>query len=510
MDGEMAEGSRPPETDRDAGVPWWAWGGIGWPRSLGEIRTRDVVVAIMVALTIFGLVNVAPKGRLEPDQTERHKTDFTVYTEAGAAFFDGRDPYRVTNPRGWYYLYPPLFALLVSPLTVFDTEAQVLAWYVVSVALAFGCFVEGRKTWRALARDLPAPAPTLWISACALLAILLPTFDCFQRGQMGVALLYPLLLGYRLAAQGRSAPAWFLGGLMLALPAAIKLVPLLPVGFVVLQLAASAIGPGRGQRTTTHLTTVTAGVVVGGLLYLFVIPAACIGWRKNVESLQTWVVRVAANERVGRAARFDIHSLRNQSLPNAVHLLTRTLRGLPAADWSTNIQRECADPVAAWVVVVIRGLMVASLLALGLTSGLRGDGLDRATAFGLACCATLPLSPLTWGHYYMIELPALLFAPLWLWRRGLSRIALAVATLPALLVWAHYLFIHQVGPIGLLGLGTTLWIFAIGSLMAASTLVTAPRFAVGPRFARSTGRQSRDCEPVKKETAQIAPGFPLS
>ncbi len=446
----------------------------------GEARFWYVVTILVVAaLTIFGRVGVAPNGRIDRAHIERHKTDFTVYTEAGAAFFDGRDPYRVTNPRGWYYLYPPLFALLVAPLSALDGEAQVLAWYVISVVLGFGCFGEARRIWRGQAAASPARGLSRWIVACAFLAVILPTLDCLQRGQMGVALLYPLLLGYRLASQGRSARSWFVGGVVIALPAAVKLVPLLPVGFLLLQLAAGAIGPRRGRRSTTRATAVTAGVLVGALLYILAIPSACIGWRKNLDHLHTWVVRVAMNERVGRAAKFDIHALRNQSLPNAAHLLFRSLKGEPTWDWSANIQRECTDPLAARVVLVLRGAMVASLLALGLFSGLRGDGLARATAFGLACCATLPLSPLTWGHYYMIELLALLCAPLWLARRGWPRTSRVVAAVPPLLIWPQYLIIDAVGPIGLLGLGTTFWFLAVCGLMAALSLRARP--TAGPR-----------------------------
>jgi hypothetical protein len=481
MDGDRDQGPQEGGTDRRDRdpVPWWAWGGLGWPRSAREVRPWHVLAPLLVGLTIFGRVGVAPNGRIDRAHIERHKTDFTVYTEAGAAFFDGRDPYRVTNPRRWYYLYPPLFALMVAPLSALDGESQVLAWYVISVAIGFGCFVEARRIWRGLAAASPARAPSRWIVACAFLAVLLPTLDCLQRGQMGLALLYPLLLGYRLAEQGRSARSWFIGGVIIALPAAVKLVPLLPVGFLLLQLAAGAIGPRRGRRSTIRATAVTAGVLVGGLLYILAIPSACIGWRKNLDHLHTWVVRVAMNDKVGRAAKFDIHALRNQSMPNAVHLLFRSLKGEPTWDWSANIQRECADPAAARVVLVLRGAMLASLLALGLFSGLRGDGLARTTAFGLACCATLPLSPLTWGHYYMIELLALLGAPLWLSRRGWLRTSRVVSAVPPLLIWPQYLVIDTVGPIGLLGLGTTVWFLAVCALMAAPSSRSGA--AAGPR-----------------------------
>src|SRR5262245_59359793 len=103
-----------------AGTPW-EYRGLGLPRSLAEVRFRDVAVVLIVALTVWGYVDIGPRGRIEPGRPDRHRTDFTVFTEAGAALFDGRNLYNVTNPRGWYYLYPPLFAILVAPLAAFDT-----------------------------------------------------------------------------------------------------------------------------------------------------------------------------------------------------------------------------------------------------------------------------------------------------------------------------------------------------------------------------------------------------
>ena len=86
-----------------------------------------------------------PRGGINPRRIFEHRTDFTVYTEAGAAFFDGRNPYEVSNPRGWHYLYPPLFAILVSPLHALSSTGQVAVWFVLSVAMALGCHFETRR-----------------------------------------------------------------------------------------------------------------------------------------------------------------------------------------------------------------------------------------------------------------------------------------------------------------------------------------------------------------------------
>src|SRR5262245_18467431 len=110
---------------------------------VAHARTQDslwvIAVVLLAGFTIWGYLSIAPTGRIVPGHTDWHRTDFTVFTEAGAAFFDGRNPYAVANPRGWHYLYPPLFALLVAPLSLFATESQVGFWYAVNVALTYGC-----------------------------------------------------------------------------------------------------------------------------------------------------------------------------------------------------------------------------------------------------------------------------------------------------------------------------------------------------------------------------------
>ena len=128
---------------------WWCWAGCGWPSGLTRLRFRDTAAFLLVALTIWGYVDIRHRGAVVPSHPDWHRTDFTVFTEAGAAFFDGRDPYQVTNLRGWYYLYPPLFALVVAPLSALDSQSQVLVWFWASAAMAFGCFFEARRLWNA-------------------------------------------------------------------------------------------------------------------------------------------------------------------------------------------------------------------------------------------------------------------------------------------------------------------------------------------------------------------------
>ena len=454
----------PAETDPKLPKPVrrLSWGGLGLPQTLDEYRFRDIAVALVVGLTIWAYVDVGPHARILAGHLEQHKTDFTVYTEAASAFFDGRDPYRVMNPRGWYYLYPPLFAIAIAPLTVFDSEAQALAWFALSVVLGFGCYFEGRRLWGLLRSEEPREAPrppSRWVGFAVIFALILPSLDCLQRGQIGIMLLYLLMLGFRIVVASKSWRGWLLGGVVLALPAAIKLVPSLPVGFLVAQLWVSAISPRRGGAARGRALAVTAGVLVGAFLFLFAIPSGFLGWNKNLGYLRTWTTQIAANENVGRRSNFDIHSPRNQSLSNAVYLTTAS-RSLPPEirSWGNDTVRS----LRIGVLVFLAGLGLANAW------GRRDRSLDLALGFSLASAATLLISPIAWGHYYMIELPALIVLPIWLNRQGRGKSAGLVLAFPLVLCWAHYLFLKHVAFFGVLGFGTTVWFLAVCVLIARS------------------------------------------
>ena len=145
---------------------------------------------------IWGLTDVRQRAHFDPVLAAEnraliaeHRTDLTVFTEAGAAFFDERDPYEVTNPRGWMYLYPPLFAILMAPLYFLPPQWQGVVWYFLSLAMAWGCFREIVRLVRhagvaEFTHGEDARKTFRWIQVAASAAILFPTLDCLQRGQV--------------------------------------------------------------------------------------------------------------------------------------------------------------------------------------------------------------------------------------------------------------------------------------------------------------------------------------
>jgi hypothetical protein len=125
--------------------------------------------ARFLALAVFA---VALAFAAQPLLTERG-TDFRAYLEAAGALRAGRDPYAGVYP----YLYPPLLALLLVPLTFVPAAAAAWLWAAASAAaLAASAALVARGSARVLVLALVfAPfAATQWnLQANAFVLLLL-------------------------------------------------------------------------------------------------------------------------------------------------------------------------------------------------------------------------------------------------------------------------------------------------------------------------------------------------
>lgn len=453
-------------------------------------RNRGLFLGLGTALIVWCAVDVYRRGIVDPAQPWLHMTDFTVYTEAGAAFFDGREPYDVSNVRGWKYLYPPLFGLLVAPLHALAPEWQVSVWFVLCAGMCFGCYFECRRlVARLIETDaIPQSRVPPWLFGTALLAVLFPALNCLQRGQMGITLIYPLLLGFRLIVLGTTPRAWLGGGLVLALPVAFKLTPALPVACLLLVLLAAAVrrrrrplpalwtgSAGAAPACDIGLPQVlwsTSGALAGTAMFFLLLPSLLIGWNANGRALQIWHTRVVSKVNDVKSSDFggDVASVRNQSLSNAVY------RG---GNWVAHCVANGPDdrqvdttehalgsmpmdaPAVERCLLLMRIAALLALAAVGWRAAGRGDLLSIGSLFGLACVGTLVFSPIARGHYFVFLLPAALFVPLHVTPPGSSeRRGLVFALVPAFLSVLHYVALDYAGRVGALGIGIALWYFA--------------------------------------------------
>jgi len=468
-------------------------------------NTKIGLAVLCLGLILWGLTDVRQRAHFDPVRVEQdpqeffnHRTDLTVFTEAGAAFFDGRDPYEITNPRGWMYLYPPLFAILISPLHHLPSQWQGVIWYFLSLAMVWGCYRETLRLWR-LCRGTENHGgvndrKTLrWIGIGAMVAVLFPVLDCLQRGQLGIFVLYLMLLGLRLVFERESWPKSVAGGLVLALAIVFKVIPVLPVFFLIFFLGARRLRHPEEADGLSRWAGTSGGVLAGLILFVWIVPSLFIGWQSNAGHLKTWAQLVGTQvvEASAEAHFSNPRVPRNQSLSNALYHT-----GNQMVFWFSDVSepnpwlynetagRFMTSPAVTKTVLAIRVLLCLLLIPVGWRMAVRGGPLGAAAAFGMACMAMLIVSPIARGHYFMLEWPAVLFVSLWLWKHRGSRKALLAAGIPALLSVMHYVFMtfpQMFGPLksgtlllGTLGIGTALWYAGIAYYLSQSPSLDAP------------------------------------
>jgi len=134
-------------------------------------------------------------------------------------------------------------------------------------------------------------------------------------------------------------------------------------------------------------------------------------------------------------------------------------------------------PMVGQLIMGIRAFLVILLFLVAVRQQPGEDPIGTAAVFGLACAMTLPLSPISWGHHFVILLPGALFLPLALYVQGRSLAARALAISAAALLLIHYSALELAGGIagrlGVLGIGMTIWCTA-----ASAFLLYRPSYVV--------------------------------
>jgi hypothetical protein len=287
--------------------------------------------------------------------------------------------------------------------------------------------------------------------------------DCLQRGQVGVAVLFPLLLGLRLTLTGSRAWTPAAGGALLALPVAIKVTPVLPVA---LYAALLALARPRWRALASW-----SGILVGTALLWIAIPAAAVGWSENLHLLARWRDTVAANEELAVDRGINPLAQSNQSL--AVALLR--VREIGRHGFPPPLRADQADPHSARLapfpprtasdwrdpITPLRIALLLLLVAAAARLGRSADPSGLAAVFGLGCAGTLLISPISWGHHFVLLFPTALLVPAWFLLNGWRRAAKLTAATLAGLALVHYVWMPVAGPLSVLALGLAAWFLIV-------------------------------------------------
>jgi len=244
------------------------------------------------------------------------------------------------------------------------------------------------------------------------------------------------------------------------------LTPALPVAAWLLCRLVRAL---REKRSRVFLVPASA-VACGALVWLVLLPASLLGWRANVEHLQTWSETVLLSDRDDPDQQSNPHGARNQSLANAFYRcgnFVLAAAGSAPDDRLIDHPDHRGEPTpmdAPWFRTVLHGFRLV-FLALLVLLALRTAGVGGELAlFGWACALSLVLSPISRGHHFVLLWPAALLVPLELRRRGV-RGARPLAIAAAAMCLLHYAWPPFMGRLGLLGISTALWCVAAWLLL---------------------------------------------
>jgi hypothetical protein len=350
--------------------------------------------------------------------------DFPNFYQAAVDLSAGRDPYgpflAICHGYEWCkggYIYPPLLAEVLRPLTGLGLLGADAAWTIACHVMLIGA---AYATYRAIGHDLPRGGGRLLLAATLFF---LPLYQNLYAGSVGAPLLLLLALSAWALVERRDA----LAGAALAAGAVLRVTPL-------------AIAPVLARRRDDFRRPYgIAGLALTGVALLL---ALALLTPYTIE----YLVKVLPKINGGT----DFVS--NVSLPGVLLRFEKASLGshLP---WSP---------------------LVGSILAaacLGFTWW-RSRGLDdragRATAFAGLLAATSLVSSVTWNYHLVNELLVLALLAPWL-SRARHATWMAVAAYP--LLWVYSDGILAYAGLRPSGLGPALAFLVITSLNALGMLL---------------------------------------
>ncbi len=341
-------------------------------------------------------------------------SDFTVYYRAAEAVLAGQDPTRVE-----FYIYLPIFAVLVAPLALLPYAAALVLWQAASLAALV--WITGR-----CARWCEGEGTRPWLAWVPLVACLRLVDSNFSNGQANLLVLAAIVAGIDAVMRQRDGR----GGAWLGAAAAAKI---LPAGLLLVFV----------MRGRVRVVVTACLIVVGGL----VLPALVLGWSGNVAALEHWWhTQPEPYLRGGRALLAHRDYIPGQSLTATAYRLLSKTPITSSADPDTTAELVDLDPdTVKWIVRGIGFVSLAFITASLVVSRRRAARNALLREIALVMCFALILGPLVHkAHMVWLLVPyTLLFAGVpaglgvWMRRVRWTFVALSIVliglTPPALL-----------------------------------------------------------------------------
>ncbi|MDI9918429.1 glycosyltransferase 87 family protein [Rhodococcus sp. IEGM 1379] len=326
-----------------------------------------LVVLCAVLATVFQAV------------TGVHGDDLAVYRTAGQAVLDGSSLYDSTFNARLPFTYPPFAALIAVPIAIGTWGFVQWEWTFVSLLMLAVIIV---LSYRGIPLTRKRPL-AVYAGFLILWTVASPISDHLGYGQVGLFLTMLCLIDVL------ARPKWLPEGVLVGIAGAIKLVPIVYLGYYLITGKWKALGGGL------------AGFAGATLLGLAVLPRQTIDYFGDIASLSGKVA-------VGDPAVFGNQSLRGMAL-----------RELPDA---------LVGPVWLAACAVLAAL---GILATRRAARLRGD----LAAFTVVALLAAVVTPIAWTHHFVWLVPAVgvLLTPVD-GRRGIPAWSAVAAALTAVVV----------------------------------------------------------------------------
>ena len=355
---------------------------FGWER-------RAWLIGFLLLLAFGGLVEVRSAFLKRP------MTDLQVYLRAAWAVRSGADLYAITDDNHWHYHYPPLLAILLTPLAdpppglpregAVPFSVSVAIWFLFSVAcLAWGV----QALCRALEETSPitslGPAAfSRWhaLRAIPILICAIPIGETLSRGQVNLILLALIcgLIAAILRGRRWQAGFWLAGAICLKIiPAFLLIYPL-------------------WRRDLRCLGGCALGLAIG----LGVVPGVVLGPERTLGYFQEWtnaLLRPALGRGEDQSRAKELIDVTGTDSQAPLALLHNGLH----ADRATR-PKEATDAVRMGHGLIIGVLTLLTLAAAGWRT--KRDPSREVLFLGALTLVMILASPVCHLHYFCLSLP---------------------------------------------------------------------------------------------------------
>ena len=270
------------------------------------------------------------------------------------------------------YLYPPLFLLLLTPLTIVSFAKAKMVWTIINLCFAV-------LLWHELYRYCQKKYYLFLLFSIALLNYF-SLGRVFTYGQVEIIILYCLLLSLRMHLNNKK----WLPGIILGVISALKLYPLFFIGYYLI----------KKQYKTASIAAITFTILFTGSL-IFLPTSTSKYYLTNI------VPKLVTGQASQQYVEGKISYAGTKYWPG-----NHSLSGLLAHTLTKQnvTQGFIYQPLLSqWLGYILSLLLVC--LAIKSIIGQKNEYLN----FSLWLIVFLIINPLTWEHYLVLVWPALLF-----------------------------------------------------------------------------------------------------